>query len=217
MRDDFTAATKNLLARRVGFKCSNPTCRQPTSGPQVDPSGAVNIGVAAHITGASPGGKRYDPSLTPEQRTAPDNGIWLCSIDAKLVDNDPLQYTVEVLRSWKARAEAAAERELRQRLHRFPDRSAVFERMERLMPALLAEMRQDLAGEPLRREVQLHKRRVSYGTKGNELVYYYENHADLDDKLQILENENLVQSIASTKQLKRFLLSEEFAEYLGAP
>ena len=31
MRDDFSAATKELLARRVGFKCSNPGCRQPTS------------------------------------------------------------------------------------------------------------------------------------------------------------------------------------------
>jgi len=216
MRDEFTAATKDLLARRVGFKCSNPACRQPTTGPQVAPSGAVNLGVAAHITAASTDGPRYDPSLTPEERASPDNGIWLCQTDAKLVDNDPLRYTVETLRDWKRRAEEAAERELRQRLRRFPDRSAVFERMERLMPALLAEMRDDLASKPLRREVQLRKRRLDYGTKGNELLYYYEDHEELDDKLQILENESLVRALSSTHP-KRFLLSEELADYLGAP
>lgn len=120
MRDDFGSATKDLLAKRVGFKCSNPGCRQPTSGPQADPSGTVNIGVAAHITAASPDGPRYDAALKPEQRSAPDNGIWLCQTDGKLVDNDAMRYTVDGLRDWKARAEVAAARELEQRLRRYP-------------------------------------------------------------------------------------------------
>jgi hypothetical protein len=54
MRDDFSLTTKELLAKRVGYLCSNPKCQQPTSGPQEDPSKAVNIGVACHITAASP-------------------------------------------------------------------------------------------------------------------------------------------------------------------
>ena len=54
------------------------------------------------------------------------------------MDNDEVRYTADVLRDWKAQAEAAAARELEHRLHRFPDRSAVFERIERLMPALIA-------------------------------------------------------------------------------
>jgi hypothetical protein len=33
MRDDFTQSTKELLARRVNLRCSNPGCRKPTSGP----------------------------------------------------------------------------------------------------------------------------------------------------------------------------------------
>ena len=185
------AGTKDLLAKRVGFRCSNPGCRQPTSGPQADPSGSVNIGVAAHITAASPGGPRYDPTLTPEERAAPENGIWLCQNHGKLVDNDEQGFTVDTLRDWKSRAEAAAARELEQRFRRFPDRSAVFERMERLMPALLAEMRQDLAGHPLRREFVVIKRSWSYWAKGNELFYFYDDHPDLDDKLNILENEDL--------------------------
>src|SRR5262249_11945683 len=158
------------------------------SGPQADPSGTVNIGVAAHITAASPEGPRYDAALTPEQRSAADNGIWLCQTDGKLVDNDAVRYTAEGLRDWKARAEAAAARELEQRLRQHPDSAAVFERMERLMPALLAEIRQDLTARALRREFVVLKRSWSYWAKGNELVYYYDDHPDLDDKLRILEN-----------------------------
>ena len=216
MRDDFSAATKDLLARRVGFKCSNPGCRQLTVGPQANPSGAVNIGVAAHITAASPDGPRYDPTLTPEQRSAPENGIWLCQTDGKLVDNDQERYTVKVLRGWKEQAEAAATSELEQRLRRFPDRAAIFERMERLMPGLLAEMRQDLVEHPLRREFVVLERSWFYWANGNELAYYYDDHDDLDDKLRILENEGLIRDITYTNA-KRFVLSEELADYLGAP
>jgi hypothetical protein len=46
------------------------------------------LGVAAHITAASPDGPRYDQNLSSEQRKSPDNGIWLCQNCAKLVDND---------------------------------------------------------------------------------------------------------------------------------
>lgn len=216
MRDEFSAATKELLARRVGFRCSNSGCRQLTVGPQADLSAAVNVGVAAHITAAAPDGPRYDATLTSEERSAPENGIWLCQTDAKLVDNDQARYTVEALRGWKEQAEAAAQRELEQRLQRFPDHSAVFERLERLMPDLLAEMRQDLAEHPLRREFVVMKRSWSYWAKGNELVYYYDDHPDLDDKLRILENEGLVQDM-TYNNAKRFVLTEELADYLGAP
>jgi hypothetical protein len=215
MRDDFTNATKELLAARVGFRCSNPGCRQATRGPQADPAGTVNIGVAAHITAASPDGPRYDPSLTPEQRRATDNGIWLCQNDGKLVDNDAVRYTVDCLRSWKVAAEQAAARELEHRLNRTPTLTGVLERIERLMPALLAEMRNDLADEPLKREIVLLKRIWSYWGDGNELAYFYEEHDSLDSKFRILENEHLVRDITSTN-VKRYLLSEQLAEYLSA-
>ena len=108
MRDDFLDPIKELLAKRVAQRCSNPSCRQATSGPQDDPQKAINIGVAAHITVASPGGPRYDPSLTPDQRSSSQNGIWLCQSCAKLIDNDPIRYSVKVLNSWKEAAEYAA-------------------------------------------------------------------------------------------------------------
>jgi hypothetical protein len=66
VRDDFSPAVKEVLAKRVGCLCANPACRQLTSGPQVDAEKAVNVGVASHITAASSLGPRYDESLTPE-------------------------------------------------------------------------------------------------------------------------------------------------------
>jgi hypothetical protein len=54
-RDDFTKETIETLAKRVGSRCSNPGCRAWTNGPHSDPSKALNVGVAAHITAAAPG------------------------------------------------------------------------------------------------------------------------------------------------------------------
>ena len=68
MRDDFTLQTKDLLAKRVGYRCSNPGCRQATSGPRSDPEKSINVGFAAHISAAASGGPRYDEALSPEQR-----------------------------------------------------------------------------------------------------------------------------------------------------
>lgn len=116
MRDDFSKDTQRILALRVGVHCSNPNCRKLTSGPQMDSAKALNIGVAAHITAASPGGPRYDPNLSSEERKSPNNGIWLCQSCAKLVDNDDQKYTVSLLHDWKRLAEKAARVEVENRL-----------------------------------------------------------------------------------------------------
>jgi hypothetical protein len=108
MRDDFNEKTKEILARRVGFRCSNPNCRKLTSGPQKDTSKVVNIGVAAHITAASKGGPRYDARLSSDERKSTDNGIWLCQNCAKLIDNDEQRYTSDLLIDWKKLSEQAA-------------------------------------------------------------------------------------------------------------
>ncbi|MBA4078506.1 MAG: HNH endonuclease [Cyanobacteria bacterium PR.023] len=107
-QDDFTIETKELISKRVGVQCSNPNCRQPTSGPSESPQKSINIGVAAHITAASPGGPRYDQSLSPEERRCPDNAIWACQNCAKLIDNDPDRYTIDLLKRWKSTSEEAA-------------------------------------------------------------------------------------------------------------
>jgi hypothetical protein len=81
-------------------------CRAPTSGPQINPSKALNVGVAAHITAASPEGPRFNRDLTPEQRRHADNAIWLCQNCGKLIDNDPERFTEREIRRWKEGAEA---------------------------------------------------------------------------------------------------------------
>src|SRR5881296_1719239 len=92
-RDAFRALTKRILAARVAHRCCNPDCGALTSGPQTRHAKAVSIGVAAHITAASPGGARYAHELTFDKRSDFANGIWLCQNCAKLVDNDPLRFT----------------------------------------------------------------------------------------------------------------------------
>jgi hypothetical protein len=111
MRDDFSQRVKDVLFKRARARCSNPACRRETCEAHSDEDKAINTGFAAHITGASPGGPRYDPSLSTRKRRSAINGIWLCGYCAKLIDSDTQKYTVELLRKWKTIAEAGDERE----------------------------------------------------------------------------------------------------------
>ncbi len=107
-RDEFTQQVKDSLAKRSGFRCSNPACRGGTVGPAAGDHSAVNIGVAAHITAAAPGGPRYDAALTREERRSITNGIWCCQNCGRLIDADDSGHTVDSLRSWKLESEARA-------------------------------------------------------------------------------------------------------------
>ena len=105
-RDDFTPATKRRLKERVASLCSRPKCRVFTVGAHSDAGEkAVNIGVAAHIHAAAPGGPRYVPEMSSKDRSHFSNGIWLCQTCSSLVDRDTGEFTADVLRQWKADAE----------------------------------------------------------------------------------------------------------------
>lgn len=106
MRDDFSRSTKDLLARQAGHRCAHPHCGKPTSGADESGTGAINIGVAAHITAASAGGPRYDAALTNEQRKDAANGIWLCQDHAHAIDADDDGFSADTLRTWKRQAQA---------------------------------------------------------------------------------------------------------------
>lgn len=108
MRDDFTVKTKETIAKRAGYFCSNPGCRCLTVGPALGSDKPTNIGVAAHITAASPRGPRYDPSLSREERRHESNGIWACQNCGKLIDDANSHFTVEMLRRWKNAAQMHA-------------------------------------------------------------------------------------------------------------
>ncbi len=111
-RDDFPERVKLLLARRVNHRCSNPNCRRGTSGPHQSAEKSINVGFAAHITAAAPGGPRYDEALSNRDRCSAKNGIWLCGLCAKLIDSDALRFTVPFLHAWKHDAEAVARWEI---------------------------------------------------------------------------------------------------------
>jgi hypothetical protein len=99
------------------------------------------------------------------------------------------------------------------REQRGDEKSDVFAELEQMMPELLHEMRDDVGRSPLIREI------IVLDTKGNiyngdgVFLYYREAHADLDSKLQILENHSLIQEI-TYNSVDRFRLSEEFVKYL---
>ena len=116
-RDDFPAETKRRLALRAGHRCSFPECEAHTAGPSDEANDAVNnVGVAAHIAGAAPGARRYDASMTPEERSSIENGIWLCQTHAKLIDGDETTWTVPVLQKMKTETEARAKARIGQQV-----------------------------------------------------------------------------------------------------
>ena len=100
-RDNFTEKTKLQIAKRAGWLCSDPGCRNPTVGATSDGGGEINLGEASHICAAAPGGPRYDAGMSEAERRSVENGIWMCKLHAKSVDSDDPKFTVELLRSWK--------------------------------------------------------------------------------------------------------------------
>jgi len=110
-KDDFPAKVIERLRARVGFRCSHPSCRVPTSGPGEGEMDVAHFGRAAHITAASPGGPRYDPTASSAERRSINNAIWLCANHADEIDDNSSRYDAELLRDWKKQAEAAADAE----------------------------------------------------------------------------------------------------------
>ncbi len=97
---------------RVNYNCSylkqGEECWKPTLGPHSEDEKSVNLGKAAHITAASKGGPRYDPTLSKAERKSIRNGIWMCGLHAELVDKDEGPYPTPLLKDWKKLAEERA-------------------------------------------------------------------------------------------------------------
>jgi hypothetical protein len=68
----------------------------------VDASNVLYIGMASHICAASEGGPRFDASTTTEERKGIENGIFLCSSCADMIDrNNGADFSPQQLRTWK--------------------------------------------------------------------------------------------------------------------
>ena len=126
-------------------------------------------------TGASPGGPRYKVSLTPEQRKSPENGIWLCQNCAKLVDNDPVRYTVELLNYWKNGSEQAALSAIEGQKYGSPD-----------LPDSSAEIEISYGRIQIRSERHDYLLQITLGNLGIEPITSF--HVDLEFPSRVIEN-----------------------------
>lgn len=213
MRDDFKQAEVTKLARQSGYNCSNPSCRRATVGPDGD-GGSASIGVAAHITAASAGGPRFDPTMTPEQRSSIENGIWLCQSCSRLIDADIPSHPADTLIEWKRLSEIQAYLALR---NLEVVRSRNFKDLERKMPELISEMRQDLKDHPFAREIIIMSKKWTYNGSGKMIFsYFFEDHEHLREKIKLCENYGAVVNI-TINNVDRYEFTEDFAEYLESP
>ena len=92
---------------RASFICSNPDCRSLTLYPSERDSKRVEyIGEVSHITAKAPGGPRFDPSSSSQERCSINNAIFLCRNCASRIDkNQGLDYPVEMLHRWRSEHE----------------------------------------------------------------------------------------------------------------
>jgi hypothetical protein len=90
-----------------------------------------------------------------------------------------------------------------------------FKEIEKELPELFAEMREDLRKYRHVREFILKSKKTTYIHDPNHRIfeYYFETHSDLRGKIGMLENYNLVRDIAFN-DVPRFVFSEELVKYL---
>lgn len=115
-RDNFKLLVIDKLKARVAMRCSNPSCRVPTSAATTNVEKVNSIGVAAHICAASKGGPRFNEKMSQAERISIKNAIWLCSNCSIEIDRDVEKYTVFELDDWKKTAETLAKDELGKKL-----------------------------------------------------------------------------------------------------
>jgi hypothetical protein len=108
---NFSARTRETIARRAGLICSFPTCDARTTGPSAESEAShSDSGTACHIIAASPNPparRRRSPGDNTDLSSAA-NGIWMCGSHGKIIDDDESTYTVALLRQWKHLSERKA-------------------------------------------------------------------------------------------------------------
>lgn len=99
-----TQSTKKQLFGASGNQCAHPDCDQEL----VDIEAEFVIGVIAHIHAESPGGPRYDPDMSEEERSSVSNLMVLCPTHHTMIDQNPGEYPAELLKDWKQEHEQKA-------------------------------------------------------------------------------------------------------------
>ncbi|MGE0730198.1 MAG: hypothetical protein AB7Q92_19310 [Acidimicrobiia bacterium] len=105
----YRTGTRMALAA-LGRGCYYPACRTPSfAWAAGEPWFALQI---AHIAAAEPGGPRWDPDMTDDQRRGFANVVLLCAGHHTAVDRQPDRYPAEILHRWKQVREGAAATQL---------------------------------------------------------------------------------------------------------
>ncbi|WP_447474199.1 DUF6650 family protein [Vibrio harveyi] len=100
-RENFTPKTKEQIAREAMYICSAPDCYRFTSY-NTSEGKVRTIAEGAHILAAGEKGPRADDKKESSFLRSAENGIWLCSICHKKVDDDPQYYSESTLKDWKS-------------------------------------------------------------------------------------------------------------------
>lgn len=86
-----------------GNECAFPGCTAPV----LDTEHGVLVGQICHIRGKSPGGPRYDPNQTEDERDGYENLLVMCAAHNKIIDDEATrdQFPVEFLLEFKSQHE----------------------------------------------------------------------------------------------------------------
>ena len=106
-------APSEQTVRRLFAVSSNRCAFHECLTPIVHTSGTIT-GKICHIKARNPGGPRFDPNQTDEERHAFENLILLCADHHTIADDQPNVYTVELLQDIKKMHEETGNREITQ-------------------------------------------------------------------------------------------------------
>ena len=115
-----------------GDRCAMPDCRRLLVLDRTDSGDPRAMdGELAHIAGLKPDSARYDATMSDEERNLDDNLVALCRSCHGKIDDQPLEYTAEMLRRIKKDHEAWVHDTLDENMNdlTFPELHEVISRM----------------------------------------------------------------------------------------
>lgn len=108
---------EKIVAQKSHNRCAYPRCGAVlVAEPESNRDSAKSVGKFAHICAASPGGPRYDASMSDTERSSASNLIFLCGTHHDVIDSQLDFHTVDFLRKAKADHEARLSRAVRHAL-----------------------------------------------------------------------------------------------------
>jgi hypothetical protein len=98
MGHKFSNAVVHEIAQKAMYVCARCLCLTGYGTSEGKPR---TIAEGAHINAASKKGPRAAPRLPAKYLKSAENGIWLCSVCHKVVDDDPNRFDADTLKKMK--------------------------------------------------------------------------------------------------------------------